>query len=334
MSKPYRIAIIGDGAMGTVCALHLQAKGNKVTLWSAFPDYARQLSQGRENTQFLPGFSIPAEVAITSDSERALLDAQIVISAVPCQYMRSVWRGLATSHRRADALYVSVTKGIENDTLLRPSEIIAQLVGQVRLVVLSGPSIANEVARSLPATLTAASDDSEDARIIQTLFSSPTLRVYTNDDPIGVELAGAMKNVIALAAGIIDGLSAGDNAKAALLTRGLVEITRLGRAMGARKQTFSGLAGLGDLVTTCISPHGRNRRLGELIGKGLTVDQAQGTMKSVAEGVATTRSVIALAKRYHVEMPITQAVYQVIFDRVSPRRAMYELMARRPKGEF
>jgi len=302
-------------------------------MWSAFPEYARQLAQTRENTKFLPGFSIPAEITITADQERAMDDAEVVINAVPCQYMRSVWEKLASS-APPDALYVSTTKGIENDTLLRPSQILEQLLGEIQIVVLSGPSIAVEVARGLPATVVAASTSINDARKIQSLFISPSLRVYTNDDVIGIELAAATKNVIALAAGIIDGINAGDNAKAALLTRGLVEITRLGVAMGARPQTFSGLGGLGDLVTTCISPHGRNRRLGELIGKGLTLDQASGTMNSVVEGVATTRSVVVLAGRYQVQMPITEAVYQVIFEGKPPRQAIRELMGREPKYEF
>jgi len=319
--------------MATICAMLLQSQGNDITLWSAFPDYARQLAETRENTKYLAGFSIPSEVTVTADAKTAMADPQVVISAVPCQYMRGVWEELAAL-APPDALYVSVTKGIENDTLLRPCQILEQILGPVRVVALSGPSIAREVARALPASVVAASADLADAEQVQTLFSSPSLRVYTNDDIVGVELAGAMKNVIALAAGVIDGINAGDNAKAALLTRGLVEITRLGVALGARAQTFAGLAGLGDLVTTCISPHGRNRRLGELIGKGMSAEEASKTMNSVVEGVATTESVVALAKRYQVQMPITEAVYQVIFEGKSPRQAIHELMVREPKGEF
>lgn len=333
MSQASRITIIGDGAMATVCSLLLQAKGHRVTIWSAFPDYARQLDQTRENHKFLPGFSIPSEIKITADAKAALSGAEVVVNAVPCQYMRSIWEDLATV-APPDVLYVSVTKGIENDTLLRPGQILEQILGEVRVVALSGPSIAREVAQAMPASVVAASTDSADARQVQSLFASANLRVYTNDDIVGVELAGAMKNVIALAAGMIDGINAGDNAKAALLTRGLVEITRLGVAMGARAQTFSGLAGLGDLVTTCISPHGRNRRLGELIGKGLSREKATETMNSVVEGVATTQSVVTLARRYQVQMPITEAVYQVIFEDKSPRQAITELMVRRPKEEF
>ncbi|NLX05685.1 MAG: NAD(P)-dependent glycerol-3-phosphate dehydrogenase [Phycisphaerae bacterium] len=328
-----RISVIGDGAMATVCSVLLQKAGHRVTLWSAFPDYARQLDQERENVKYLPGFSIPPEVTITADAERAFRSPQVVVNAVPCQYMRRVWEKLAASADQS-ALYVSVTKGIENETLLRPTQILQELLGTVRMAVLSGPSIAREVARGLPASLVAASDDLADAQIVQKLFSSERLRIYTNRDVVGVELAGAMKNVIALAAGVIDGINAGDNAKAALLTRGLVEITRLGVALGAGQQTFSGLAGLGDLVTTCISPHGRNRTLGELIGKGMTLEQACGTMNSVVEGVATTRSMVALARQHRVEMPITEAVHRVIFEGQSPGQAITELMVREPKGEF
>ncbi len=330
------ITIIGDGAMATVCALLLSRNGHRITIWSAFKDYAEELSKSRENRKYLPGFSLPTSIEITSDIKKAFADnPAIVISAVPCQYLRNVWGKLKEeSSRLQDVIYVSVTKGIENDTLARPSEILKELLGDIRVVVLSGPSIALEVAQGLPATVVSASENMSDAQLIQSILSTPTFRIYTNEDVLGVELAGAMKNVIALAAGIIDGLKIGDNAKAALLTRGLVEITRLGVAMGAKKETFAGLAGLGDLVTTCISPHGRNRRCGELIGQGYTLRQAQEQIRSVVEGVATTKSVLDLAKRYDVEMPITLAVADVIFENKLPRQAIRELMSRKPKDEF
>jgi glycerol-3-phosphate dehydrogenase (NAD(P)+) len=332
VSQELRITIIGDGAMATVCALLLHGKKHSITLWSAFPDYARQMARSRENTRFLPGFSIPTAVQITSEAPVALDRPELLINAVPCQYLRGVWSALAPSCP-AGAVYVSVTKGIENDTLLRPTQILHELLGPVGMVALSGPSIALEVAGNLPATLVAASPNAEYAKRVQSIFSTSSLRVYTNDDIAGVELAGAMKNVIAIAAGIIDGLRIGDNAKAALLTRGLVEITRLGMALGARKETFSGLAGLGDLVTTCISPHGRNRRLGELIGRGVNLAEAQQQIQSVVEGVATTKSVLDLAARYHVEMPLTRAVAAVIFDGQKPLQAIRDLMTRQPKDE-
>jgi len=328
------ITVIGDGAMATVCALLANSNAHDVTLWSAFQDYAAQLAQSRENTKYLPGFSLPTTIKITSDIEQAFAhNPNIIISAVPCQYLRSVWNKLKDFAPRG-GIYVSVTKGIENGTLLRPSQILTELLGKIKVVAISGPSIALEVAQSLPATVVSASNNIADAQKIQSLLSTPTFRIYTNEDILGVELAGAMKNVIALAAGIIDGLKAGDNAKAALLTRGLVEITRLGVALGAKQETFSGLAGLGDLVTTCISPHGRNRRCGELIGKGYSLDDAQKQIHSVIEGVATTKSVLDLAKKHNVEMPITSAVADVIFEGKSPKQAIRELMSRRPKDEF
>ncbi len=319
--------------MATVCSLLLHSKNHQIVLWSVFPEYARQMAQTRENSKFLPGFSIPTAVQITSDAKIAFERPQIIFNAVPSQYLRGVWSGLAATAPK-NALFVSVTKGIENNTLLRPTQILHELLGPVEMVALSGPSIALEVARNLPATLVAASGKVENARTIQSIFAGTSLRVYTNDDIAGVELAGAMKNIIALAAGMVDGLQVGDNAKAALLTRGLVEITRLGVALGARKETFAGLAGLGDLVTTCISPHGRNRRLGELVGRGVPLNQALQQIQSVVEGVATTKSVLDLAARHHVEMPLTRAVGDILFKAKTPAQAIRELMARQLKEEF
>jgi len=247
-----------------------------------------------------------------------------------------------------DVSIVSVAKGIENETLLRPSQILADVLGEKRVLgpkvtnhepratrfaVLSGPTIADELARRLPATACAASSDEKLARDVQQTFNVPWLRVYTNTDVAGVELAGAMKNIIAIAAGIVDGVGAGDNAKAALLSRGLAEITRLGVAMGARQQTFAGLTGLGDLVTTCISPKGRNRSFGERVGRGQTVNQAQRATESVVEGIATCKSVVALAGRHNVEMPIAQAVYEVLFENKPVQTAIADLMKRRLKAE-
>jgi glycerol-3-phosphate dehydrogenase (NAD(P)+) len=258
--------------------------------------------------------------------------------------MRGVWTRLAP-YIPASVPIVSVAKGIENDTLLRPTQILAEILGKripppsppaaIPLAVLSGPTIADELARKLPATACVACDDQPLAEKIQHTFSDgvPWLRVYTNADIIGVELAGAMKNVIAIAAGLIDGTGLGDNAKAALLTRGLAEITRLGVAMGANPQTFAGLAGLGDLVTTCISPTGRNRCFGERIGKGQTVRQAHDATESVVEGIATCESVVALADRHKIEMPITQAIYQVLFENKPLNQAVADLMCRELKPE-
>jgi glycerol-3-phosphate dehydrogenase (NAD(P)+) len=296
-----------------------------------------QIAQDCENKKFLPGYKLPKELEFEYDDKRAISGADLIVSAVPCQFMRQVWNRLK-EYVPDGVPIVSVAKGIENETLLRPTEILAEILQynqNDRLAVLSGPTIADELARKLPATACSACRDESLAKEIQHTFSDdvPWFRVYTNTDIVGVELAGAMKNVIAIAAGIIDGAGAGDNAKAALLTRGLAEIKRLGITMGARPQTFSGLTGLGDLVTTCISPTGRNRSFGERIGKGQTIEQARDATESVVEGIATCESVIALAERYGVEMPITQAVYKVLFENKPVQTAIADLMKRRLKAE-
>ena len=329
------VSIIGDGGMGSVLSILLCEKGIAVRMWGYDREQLAEIEQHRENRKFLPGYKLSKELAFESDDGRIMAGADLIVSAVPCQFIRRVWDRLK-DHVPADVPIVSVAKGIENETLLRPTQIIAGILGlaqDTRLAVLSGPTIADELARKLPATACAAAREKELAGQIQHTFSMSWFRVYTNTDLVGVELAGAMKNVIAIAAGIIDGVGAGDNAKAALLTRGLAEISRLGIAMGALPQTFSGLTGLGDLVTTCISPTGRNRSFGERIGKGQTTDQAQEATASVVEGVDTCKSVVALAERYNVEMPITQAVYEVLFEHKPVQTAIADLMQRRLKAE-
>ncbi len=331
------ISIIGDGGMGTVLAILLSEKGIAPRMWGYDREQLAQIARKRENKKFLPGYKLPQILAFEPDDRRIMAGADLIVSAVPCQYMRSVWSRLRSYVPKAVPI-VSVTKGIENDTLLRPTQILADVLGEepeTRFAVLSGPTIADELARKLPATACAAASDEALAKEIQHTFSDgvPWLRVYTNTDVVGVELAAACKNIIAIAAGIIDGIGAGDNAKAALLTRGLAEITRLGVTMGAREQTFAGLTGLGDLVTTCISPKGRNRSFGERVGKGQTVQQAQSATESVVEGIATCKSVIALAGQFNVEMPITQAVYEVLFEDKPVQKAITDLMQRRLKAE-
>jgi glycerol-3-phosphate dehydrogenase (NAD(P)+) len=269
---------------------------------------------------------------LTADADAVFRGVELVVSAVPCQFTRSVWERISGRVPRGIPV-VSVSKGIENETLLRPTQIITDVIGDTPTVALSGPSIAAELARRQPATVVAASEDESLAKLVQETFSSDWFRVYTNTDLLGVELAGATKNVIALAAGIVDGLKAGDNAKAALLSRGLVEITRLGEAMGAKRETFAGLAGLGDLVTTCISPVGRNRTAGEQIGRGTSVEKVVASTASVIEGIPTTRSVRELAKRREVEMPITEAVHGVLFDGDDVVETLTRLMTRKLKGE-
>ena len=271
------------------------------------------------------------------EDNRIMHGADLLVSAVPCQYIRAVFKRLK-DYVPVGVCIVSVAKGIENGTLLRPTQIIADVLGDGKepkhaYVALSGPTIADELARRLPATAAAACLDKQLAAKVQYTFSARWLRVYTNTDIIGVELAGAMKNIIAIAAGVIDGVGAGNNAKAALLGRGLAEITRLGVACGAKPDTFAGLTGLGDLVTTCISPSGRNRSFGERIGKGLTVQQSQQATESVIEGIATCKSAVTLAARHNVEMPITRAVYEVLFENKLVAQAIDELMMRQLKAE-
>ena len=325
------VTVIGCGAMGTLCSLILARQVARVVLWGRKEDWIDEIDTQRENRRFLPGHRLPDHVACTEDPSAAGR-ADLLLVAVPCQFLRGACRTVAP-WVGPDTPAVSVVKGIENDTLMTPLEIVTDVWGARSVCALSGPSIAPEVAAGLPVALAAASADHALAERIQTLFTTETVRTYTNPDPVGVELAGAMKNVIALAAGMIDGLGLGHNTKAALLTRGLVEITRLGVALGARRETFAGLTGLGDLVTTCFSPVGRNRSAGQLFGEGKTLDEVVGHTASVIEGIPTTRSILALAARTGIEMPISRGVGQVIFEGRAPREVIAELMARQPKPE-
>ena len=318
--------------MGSVCSMLLCGKVSAVRMWGYDVAQFSEIAEKRENVRFLPGHSLPNQLVFEPCDDKALLGAELVVSAVPCQFTRQIWRRLKTFLPNGIPI-VSVTKGIENKTLLRPTEILCDVLGSGQYAVLSGPTIADELASGLPATATAASEDEWLAKKVQETFNSVQFRIYTNTDIIGVELSGAVKNVIAIAAGIIDGIKAGDNAKAALLTRGLAEIRRLGTAMGAKEKTFGGLSGLGDLVTTCISPKGRNRSFGERIGKGMTTEDALAATESVIEGVATCESVLSLAERHNVEMPITQAVHSVIVEGKSVKSAIRDLMSRELRSE-
>ncbi len=313
---------------------------HEIRMWGYDAEQLREIQQEHENKKFLPGYKLPASLVFEPEDKRIMAGAELIISAVPCQFMRQVWNRLR-DYVPKDVPIVSTAKGIENDTLLRPTQILADVLEQkfkiqnskFKIAVLSGPTIADELARKLPATACVACENEGLARKLQYTFNAPWLRVYTNTDIVGVELAAACKNIIAIAAGIIDGIGAGDNAKAALLTRGLAEITRLGIACGARPQTFAGLTGMGDLVTTCVSPKGRNRSFGERIGKGQTIETARQATESVIEGIATCKSVIALAQRYDVEMPITRAVYEVLFENKPVQTAIADLMKRQLKAE-
>jgi len=338
-----QVTIIGDGAMATVCSILLTQGGHEVTMWGAFEESIERLLQDREQRRLLPGIRVPPNVRLTANDNDCFGRCTLVLSAVPTQFMRGVWERLRP-HLPPGVPIISVAKGIETSSLLRPTQVIADVLGGKKsvdagptcdwpLVALSGPNSAAEIARYLPATAVAATEDEELGQRVQTTFATQWFRVYTNRDVTGVELAGASKNVVAIAAGILDGLAAGNNAKAALVTRGLVEITRLGVAMGAREETFHGLAGVGDLITTCVSPEGRNRTVGEQIGKGRKLDEILGHMDSVAEGVPTTKAVRELARRYDVDMPITDAVHAVLFEGKDVLHALTDLMTREPKPE-
>ncbi len=319
--------------MASVCAMLLCENNVQVRMWGYDAEQLNQIEQAGENVKFLPGYELPKKLIFQADDTKIMHGADLILSAVPCQYMRQVWTRLK-KHLPKNIPIVTVAKGLENITLLRPSEILADVLGSdIKCVAFSGPTIADELARHLPATACAACEDEPLAKKVQETFNVSWLRVYTNSDILGVELAGAMKNVIAIAAGIIDGIGAGDNAKAALLCRGLAEISRFGLAMGAKPQTFAGLSGLGDLVTTCISPKGRNRSFGERIGKGLTPEKALSATESVVEGVATCKSVVDLANSCNVEMPITKSVYEILFENKSVPEAVHDLMTRKLKAE-
>lgn len=329
----FHFAVLGDGSWGTAIALLLaQNERHVVSLWSAREENGRLLQERRENVRFLPGIPIPPAVRLTMDIEAAAADADLWILAVPTVYLRETLRHISPRLARGKPA-LSLAKGLENETFLRPTEIIHQVLGIERLAVLSGPSHAEEVCRGLPTTLVAASADLTLAHEIQEHFSTDKSRVYTNLDMLGVELSGALKNVIGISAGISDGLGLGDNAKSALLTRGLAEMARFGTALGAEHQTFFGLAGLGDLITTCISPHGRNLQVGRRLGQGERLDDILAGMRMVAEGVSTTRSVHERATRMGIDMPITREVYRVLYQDKDPRTAVADLMLREPRSE-
>ena len=330
------LAVLGAGSWGTALACSLGQTGHDVRLWARRADAAEALSTTRRNETYLPGATIPPSVTPTADLAAAVDGAQIWVVAVPSQAVRGLLADLAPFVGADAPTLVSVAKGIENETLLTASGVIRDALPQVdaaRVGVLYGPSHAEEVAKGQPTTVVVSMPDAATATAVQTAFMAPGLRVYANPDLVGVEVAGSVKNVIALAAGMSDGLGLGDNAKAALVTRGLAEVTRLGLAMGADAHTFAGLAGLGDLVVTCFSQHSRNRAFGERIGRGESVEDALGASVMVVEGVRTTASVRALADRHGVEMPIAEAVEAILFHGMQPAQAVRALMERDPKLE-
>lgn len=333
IEKMRKIAVLGDGGWGTTLAVLLAKKGFGVCLWGAFKENILAIRKARVNQKFLRGVKLPASIELTADLASSVEAADLIVLAIPSQFIRKALGRLKDINISGIPI-LSVTKGIETRTLMRISEVIKEELGEdTKLAVLSGPTIALEVAKELPTTAVISSRDMMLARALQYIFMTGRFRIYTNPDMAGVELGGSLKNVIAIACGISDGLGFGANTKAALLTRGLVEISRLGTAMGARKETFSGISGLGDLVTTCISQYSRNRSVGEQIGRGRRLKEILSQMDMVAEGVATAKSAYLLSKKYNVSMPITEQVYAVLYKNKDPKRAVNDLMTREGKEE-
>jgi len=329
------VAMIGAGSWGTALAISLVSAGHEVRLWTRREDAAEQMRQLRHNPTYLPDAVLPDEVFITSDLRKAVEDSDFWVFATPSQAVRSIAEQLTPFSSSASTI-VSVAKGIENDTLMTTTQVMHDVLKSVPeeiLGVLYGPSHAEEVAAGVPTAVVTAARTLETAKRIQSVFSAPRLRVYVNRDLTGVEIAGSVKNVLAIATGIVKGLGYGDNTMAALITRGLAEIKRLGVAMGAKFETFSGLAGIGDIVVTCTSKLSRNRFVGEQIGQGKTLAEVEAEMSMVAEGVRTTQSVCQLSNLYDVEMPITSAVYSILFEGKPPDLAIEELMKRAAKSE-
>jgi len=331
-----KITILGDGAWGTTLAILLSEKGYDVLLWGNFPDYLNSLERKRENVKFLPKIKISPEVKFEKNIQKAVNSSNIIILAIPSKYFRQVVKKLKKDGEKisfSGKIFISVAKGIERKTFKRMSEIIKEELPGVCQAVLSGPTIAPEVARKLPAVAVIASSNINIAKKLQRIFSTDFFRIYTSSDMVGVELGGALKNIIAIAAGISDGLGFGANAKAAILSRGIVEIQRLGKKLGAEKRTFWGISGLGDLSTTCISQESRNRTIGERIGKREKLKDILSSMVNVAEGVTTTEAAYRLSKIYSVDMPITKEIYLILYKNKSPQKAIQSLMQRKRKRE-
>jgi glycerol-3-phosphate dehydrogenase (NAD(P)+) len=326
-----RVAVLGAGSWGTTLAIHLANAGHSLTLWDHDRSHLAALDADRENRKFLAGIALPDGIKVLPELEAALAGAEFTLFVVPSQAMRSAATNVAaTGHR---SRFVIATKGLELGTLKRMTEVLAETLDEQDAVVLVGPSHAEEVSRGVPTSIVAAAHDEARARAVQSLCSTKRLRVYTNTDVVGCEYGAALKNVIAIAAGVCDGLGYGDNTKGALLTRGLAEITRIGTAMGGRRDTFYGLTGMGDLITTAMSRHSRNRLVGERLGRGETIEQVLGSMVMVAEGVTTARAARDLGHARDVDLPITEQVCAILLEGRDPREALEALMSRDLKSE-
>lgn len=330
-----KISVLGAGGWGTTLAILLHYNGHDVILWEYFKKYSKELNKKRINIDYLPGVKIPREIKITSDLEESTTDKNLIVLAVPSQYLRGVVKKISGSDIK-NSIFVSVAKGIETNTLMTMSQMLQDVHKHLtddQIGALSGPSHAEEVSKRIPTAVVAASENLDTSKTIQAAFITSYFRVYSSSDILGVELGGAFKNVIAIGAGIIDGAKFGDNTKAAIMTRGVTEISRLGLAMGARPETFAGLSGMGDLIVTCMSKHSRNRYVGEQIGAGKKLKQVLKSMDMVAEGVETSRSASQLAAKHDVETPITSEVYKILFEDKDPVKATTDLMTRNMKME-
>ncbi len=329
------ITVLSDGGWGTALALLLVRNGHNVRQWGPFPEYICEIRKSRENSRFLPGARLPDELVLCEEMKDTLHDSEIIVLASPSQYLRGTLAKFAEYHDPDKHVLVNVAKGIEVGSLKRMSELCEEMLGKNRYCVLSGPSHAEEVALKCPTAIVAASTDVKTAEIVQQAFMNGVFRVYTATDVIGVELGGSLKNVFAIASGILDGMGFGDNAKAALMTRGIAEMARLGVALGGRNETFSGLSGIGDLIVTCISRHSRNRHVGEELGRGRKIGDVLKEMGLVvAEGVKTAESAYSLALKYNVETPIINEVYAGLYLGKDPRQGVKDLMTRKARMEF
>ena len=328
-----KIGMIGAGSWGVALALLLYHNGNEVTVWSALEDEIELLSREREHKDKLPGVKLPQDMNFITDLKEAVPGKDVLVLAVASPYTRSTAKRMS-GYVEEGQIIVNVAKGIEEATLMTLSEVLEEEIPQAQIAVLSGPSHAEEVGKGLPTTIVVGTGKKKTAEYLQNLFMSDVFRVYTSPDVLGIELGGALKNVVALAAGIADGLGYGDNTKAALITRGIAEIARLGVAMGAKFETFCGLTGIGDLIVTCASMHSRNRRAGILIGKGATMEEAMAEVKMVVEGVYSAKAAKGLSEKYQVQLPIIEQVNQVLFENKSAEEAVKELMLRDKKIEI
>ena len=329
------IAVLGDGAWGSAIAHLLSSNKHRVTLWGPFPDYIVEMRKKHSNPRFLPKIKFSDNMIFSADLKEAVTKSEILVLALPSQYIRKLVEDISPFYNKDKHILVDLAKGIESNTLERMSEIVSEILGESNYTVLSGPSHAEEVIMNIPTAVVVASEKPDISKIVQNAFINSTFRVYCSNDPTGVELGGALKNVFAIAAGVVDGMKLGDNSKAALLTRSIAEMSRLGKALGGGSETFSGLSGIGDLIVTCYSKHSRNRFVGEKLGSGYKLNEILGELNmAVAEGVKTTESAYQLAKKVNIETPIINELYAALYKDKNPKQCINDLMSRTATAEI